>query len=187
MAQPGKRICVGAILGAHGVRGEVRIKCFTGRPEDVASFGVVETEDGAQRFTLKVTRNIKEGVAATLSGITGRDAAQALKGFRLYVPRSALPELPAEEDEYYFADLIGLAVRWVEGPQEEGKVIAVHNFGAGDLIEVALAQDRSGAKPQTLLLPFESDVVTEVNVAEGYMRVLLPQEVTQEVTEEAEE
>jgi len=176
---PESRVCVGAIVGAHGVRGEVRIKSFTGRPKDVGAFGPVETEDGKRRFTVKVTRNVKEGVAASLSGITDRDAAEALKGLRLYVPRSALPVLPEAEDEYYLADLIGLAVRWADGPQEEGKVIAVHNFGAGDLIEVALAAG-SGAKPQTLLLPFERKVVTQVNVAGGYISVLLPREVTEE-------
>lgn len=179
MALSESRVCVGAVLGAHGVRGEVRIKSFTRRPEDVASFGPVETEDGARRFTVKVTRQVKDGVAASLSGISDRDAAQALKGCRLYVPRSALPELP-EEDEYYLADLIGLAVRWTDGPQEEGKVIAVHNFGAGDLIEIELAAPDAGPEPQTLMLPFERDVVTQVNVAEGYMTVLLPQEAVKE-------
>lgn len=176
---PQTRICVGAILGAHGVRGEVRIKCFTGRPEDVAAFGPVETEDGARRFTLKVTRSIKEGVAAALSGVADRDAAEALKGTRLYVPRSALPVLPADEEEYYLADLIGLAVRWIDGPQAQGKVIAAHNFGAGDLIEVEPAAT-PGGKQQTLLLPFEREVVTEVNVAEGYICVRLPREVSEE-------
>jgi 16S rRNA processing protein RimM len=169
-------------MGAHGVRGEVRIKCFTERPQDVGAFGPVETEDGQRRFTVKVTRSVKEGVAATLSGIADRDAAEALKGLRLYVPRSALPVLPAEADEYYLADLIGLAVRWVDGPEAEGKVVAVHNFGAGDLVEVALAEG-SGTKPQTLLLPFERKVVTQVNVAGGYISVLLPSEVSEEAEE----
>lgn len=176
---PQTRICVGAILGAHGVRGEVRIKCFTARPEDVAAFGPVETEDGLRRFTVKVTRSVKEGVAAALSGITDRDAAEALKGTRLYVARSALPDLPAEEEEYYLADLIGLAVRWIDGPEEEGKVISVHNFGAGDLIEVEVAAGLD-KKPQTLYLPFEHAVVIEVNVAQGYISALLPHEVSEE-------
>ena len=168
-------MCVGAILGAHGVTGQVRIKCFTGRPEDVASFGPVETEDGVRRFTIKVTRSLKEGVAASLSGIADRDAAEGLKGVRLYVPRAALPELPVEEDEYYLADLIGLAVRWVDGARPEGRIVAVHNFGAGDLIEIDPAAD--GEKRKTLLVPFEREVVTEVNVAQGHVKVLLPQEV----------
>ncbi len=169
-------------MGAHGVRGEVRIKCFTERPKDVDAFGPVETEDGKRRFTVKVTRSVKEGVAAVLSGITDRDAAEALKGLRLYVPRSALPVLPAEADEYYLADLIGLAVRWADGPEAEGKVVAVHNFGAGDLVEVALAAV-SGTKSQTLLVPFEREIVTQVNVGEGYISVLLPHEVSEEKEE----
>ncbi len=179
MAPPDSRICVGAIMGAHGVRGGVRIKCFTGRPMDVAAFGPVETEDRARRFTIRVIGSVKEGVSASLSGITDRGAAEALKGLRLYVSRSALPELPAEEDEYYLADLIGLAVRWIDGPSAEGKIIAVHNFGAGDLIEVAMAEG-SGMKQPALLVPFDREVVTHVNVAEGYVRVLLPQEVSEE-------
>jgi len=178
LAEPANRVCVGAIIGAHGVSGQVRIKCFTGRPEDVASFGPVETEDGLRRFTIKVTRGLKDGVAASVSGITDRDAAEGLKGVRLYVPRAALPELPAEDDEYYLADLIGLAVRWVEGTRPEGRIVAVHNFGAGDLIEIELAED--GVKRKTLLVPFERDVVTEVNVVEGHVNVLLPQEVSEE-------
>ena len=89
-------------------------------------------------------RPVKEGVAAFLSGVTDRDAAEALKGVRLFVPRSALPELPAGEEEYYLADLIGLAVRWVDGPQAEGRIVAVHNFGAGDLIEIEPAATAAG-------------------------------------------
>lgn len=177
MPEPAKRVCVGAILGAHGISGQVRIKCFTGRPEDVASFGPVETEDGMRRFTIRVARGLKEAVAASLSGITDRDAAEALKGVRLYVPRAALPELPAEEDEYYLADLIGLTVRWVDGPRPDGRIVEVHNFGAGDLIEIELAE--SGIKRKTLLVPFEREIVTEVKVAEGYVNVLLPQEVSE--------
>ncbi|MEQ1887768.1 MAG: ribosome maturation factor RimM [Alphaproteobacteria bacterium] len=179
MAPPDSRVCVGAIMGSHGVRGDVRIKCFTGRPMDVAAFGPVETEDGARRFTIRVIRSVKEGVSASLSGVTDRSAADALKGLRLYVPRAALPELPVEEDEYYLADLIGLAVRWIDGPPVEGRIIAVHNFGAGDLIEVALAEG-SGAKQPALLVPFDREVVTQVNVAGGYVCVLLPQEVSEE-------
>jgi len=189
LARAESRVCVGAIMGAHGVRGEVRVKSFTQRPQDVGAFGPVETEDGQRRFTLKVTRSVKEGVAASLSGIADRDAAEALKGLRLYVARSALPMLPAEEDEYYLADLIGLAVRWADGPPQEGvkegKVVAVHNFGAGDLVEVELAGG-SAAKPQTLLLPFERQVVTQVNVAEGFITVVLPLEVSEEAGETEE-
>lgn len=183
MSAPENSICVGAIMGAHGVRGAVRIKSFTARPEDVGAFGPVETADG-RRFTVRVSRPVKEGVAAFLSGVTDRDAAEALKGVQLFVPRSALPELPAGEEEYYLADLIGLAVRWVDGPQAEGRIVAVHNFGAGDLIEIEPAAT-AGTKVQTLLAPFEREVVTQVNVAQGYVSVRLPQEVSEEAGEES--
>lgn len=174
-----KRICVGVILGAHGVRGEVRIKTFTARPEAVAALGAVENEDASRRFQLKVTRTIKEGVAAVVKGVTDRDTAEALKGSMLYVPRSALPPLEADADEFYLVDLIGLAVRWVEGPvEEEGRVLAVHNFGAGDLLEVAIGSE--GAKHRTLLLPFERETVPEVNVAAGYITAIPPIEVEED-------
>ncbi len=178
MTPPVQRVCVGAITGAHGVAGQVRIKCFTGQPEDVAAFGPVETEDGLRRFGIKVVRSLKDGVAAMLSGIVDRNAAEALKGVRLYVPRAALPALPVEDEEYYLADLIGLAVRWLDGPRAEGRIIAVHNFGAGDLLEIEMAD--AAEKRETLLTPFERDVVTEVNVAEGYVSVRLPQELDEE-------
>ncbi len=176
MPQSDTRVCVGAVLGAHGVRGEVRIKCFTQDPENIGALGKVETEDGARQFSLRVTRNVKEGVAASLSGITDRDAAEALKGARLYVPRSALPELAAEDEEYYRADLIGLAVRWQDDSRPEGEIVAVHNFGAGDLIEVALADGR----PRTILLPFSLEIVPEVNIAKRFVTVNPPPEFVDE-------
>lgn len=176
MTQSEPRVCVGVIIGAQGVRGEVRIKSFTANPEDIGALGPVETEDGGRRFTLKVTRGVKkDGVAASLSGVVDRDAAQALKGCKLYVARSALPQLANEE--FYRADLIGLAVRWADGRQSAAEVVAVHNFGAGDLLEVALTQDAGpGAvpTPRTLLLPFNREVVPEVNLAGGFVVINPP-------------
>lgn len=177
------RVCIGAILGAHGVQGLVRVKCFTDRPEDVGAYGPVETGDGARHFSMKVTQVLKDGVAAKLSGITDRDAAEALKGVSLYVPRSALPELAADE-AFYHADLIGLAVQWQDGPRPDGEIAGVYNFGAGDLIEVALAPE-PGRKPQSVMLPFNLEVVIEVRMgkgdAKGFVRVnpppgLMPEE-----------
>lgn len=176
------RVCVGAVLGAHGVRGEVRIKCFTQDPEDIGALGKVETEDGTRQFTLRVTRNVKEGVAASLSGIADRDAAEALKGARLYVHRSALPELAAKDEEYYQADLIGLTVRWQDGSRPDGEIVAVHNFGAGDLIEVALAD----GKPRTVLLPFNLEIVPEVNIAQRFVTVNPPPEFVDETPAKGE-
>lgn len=172
---PAARVCICAILGAHGVRGEVRLKCFTVRPGDVGAFGPVETGDGARRFTLKVTRSVKHALVASLSGITDRAMAEALKGVRLYVPRQALPEL-AGEGEFYHADLLGLSVRWLDGPRPAGEIVGVNNYGAGDVIEVALAAE-PGQKQRTVDLPFTLEVAPEVNLIEGFVRVNPPPEL----------
>lgn len=147
----------------------MRIKCFTAQPEDIGALGEVETGDGARRFTLRVRRSIKDGVAAALSGISGREAAQALKGVSLYIPRSALPELAPGAEEYYQADLIGLVVRWLDEPRPDGRIVAVHNFGAGDLIEVALDEPDGAGKSRTVLLPFNRAVVPELDIGKGFV------------------
>lgn len=167
---------MGAVLGAHGVRGQVRIRCFTERPEDIGAYGPVETEDGTRRFTLKVLQIKGDVVSVSLQGVNDRNAAEALKGVRLFVARSALPELKTEEDAFYLADLIGLKVRWMDGDRPEGRVTAMHNFGAGDLVEIEVP-GRAGARAESLMLTFEREVVREVNLAEGYILVLPPQEV----------
>jgi 16S rRNA processing protein RimM len=101
-----EKVCVGAIAGAFGVRGEVRLKSFTAIPEDLAKYAPLETEDGARSFSVKITRQIKNGLAARLSGISNKEDADAMRGTQLYVPRERLPSLP--DDEFYHADLIGL-------------------------------------------------------------------------------
>ena len=101
-----KRVCVGVVTGAHGVRGAVRLKSFTAEPEDVARYGPLEDESGERRFALRLIGGAKGVLIAAIAGIDDRDRAEALRGLRLYLPRSALP--PTEEEEYYHADLIGL-------------------------------------------------------------------------------
>ncbi|MEM9724690.1 MAG: ribosome maturation factor RimM [Pseudomonadota bacterium] len=152
------RVCVGAVAGAYGVRGEARLKPFTAKPEDIAAYGPVETEDGARRFTLRITRAIKGGLAARLSGVDTREQAEALKGVRLYVERTALPDLP-DEEEYYHADLIGIGVEDLSG-EPLGQVVAVWDFGAGDVLEVARARGK------TVYLPFTREAVPHLSVAE---------------------
>ena len=151
------RICVGAIAGAFGVRGEVRVKSFCVPPEAIAGYGPLTTEDG-RRFTLRLTRPVAGGLGARLSGVDTREAADALRGLRLHVDRAALPALP--DDEYYHADLIGLTVQ-DPGGAPLGTVRAVLNHGAGDLLEVA----RPGG--ETVLLPFTRAVVPTVDLAAG--------------------
>lgn len=155
------RVCVGAIAGAFGVRGEVRVKSFCSVPEDIATYGPLVTEDGARSFTLKITRPVKNGLAARLSGIGSKEAADALRGTRLYVDRDALPGLP--DDEFYHADLIGLRVLDTGGT-ELGRVRAVHNHGAGDLLELT-----GPAIKGAVLLPFTRDTVPTVDLDAGVL------------------
>ncbi len=155
----GARICLGQIGAPHGVRGEVRLHSFTAEPTAIATYGPLETEDG-RVFKIDNLRPAKHAFVAKLSGIDDRNAAERLANTKLYVPRARLPE-PAEANEFYHADLIGL--RAVDGTGKEcGTVVAVHNFGAGDLIEL---QPPDGA--QTELLPFDAATVPEVNVRGG--------------------
>ena len=156
MPEPEGHICVGAIAGAFGVRGEARLKSFCAEPEAIAEYAPLITEDG-RSFDLKITRAVKEGFAARLSGVPTREAVEALKGTRLYAPRERLPALP--DDEFYHADLIGLTVADTGGA-DLGKVRAVHDFGAGDVLDVV-----GGPKP--LMLPFTRAVVPTVDLAAG--------------------
>lgn len=151
------RVCVGAIAGAFGVQGEVRLKSFCTEPEDIASYGPLWSEDGTRQFKLKLTRPVAGGLGARLTGITTKEEADALKGVTLYVDRKRLPRLP--DDEFYHADLIGLEVR-DPGGKILGSVRAVHNHGAGDLLEI------SGAGTD-LLLPFTLAVIPTVDLAAG--------------------
>lgn len=152
-------ICVGALAGAHGVRGDVRLKSFCAVPEDIARYGPFTTEDGGGSFTLTLSKPIKNGFAARVTGITSREAAEALKGTRLYVPRDRLPDLP--DDEFYHSDLIGLEVVDTGG-QVLGKISAVHDHGAGDLLDVIL-KDRGGS----VMVPFLQEIVPTVDLAAG--------------------
>jgi 16S rRNA processing protein RimM len=154
----GARVCLGVVGAPHGVSGAVRIKSFTDEPKAVASYGTLEDESGAQRFTLRVTGSAKgEGmVIATLSGIADRDRAEALRGLRLYAPRAALP--PIAGDEFYHADLVGLVAELGDGTKL-GTVIAAHDFGAGDVLEIA----RDAGQP--VLVPFTRAAVPVVDLA----------------------
>ncbi len=155
---PDNRVCVGQIVGAIGVKGELRLKPFTQSPDAVAAYGPVTAEPGGVALELEVLRAVKDGVAARAKGIADRTTAEALKGKRLYVPRAALPA-PAE-DEFYHADLIGLRAEDAAGAVI-GRVTAVHNFGAGDILEI----ERIGASP--LLMPFTKATAPVVDMAGG--------------------
>ncbi|WP_299132934.1 ribosome maturation factor RimM [uncultured Amaricoccus sp.] len=148
-------VCVGAIAGAFGVAGEVRLKSFCAEPAAIASYAPLVTEDG-RAFGLRITRPITGAFAARLTGVATREQAEALKGTRLYAPRDRLP--PLGEDEFYHADLIGLAV-FDTGGARLGTVKAVLDHGAGDILELS----RPG-QPD-LLLPFTRAAVPTVDLA----------------------
>lgn len=153
------RVCVGAIGGAFGVKGEVRLKSFCAVAEDIASYGPLETEDGARAFDVLLTGVLKNALAAKLSGVTSKEAADALRGVRLFVDRARLPD--ADDEEYYHADLVGLLVVDTGG-QELGHVKAVLNHGASDILEIAAP----GLK-QPALLPFTLEAVPTVDLSAG--------------------
>ncbi len=161
------RICVGAIAGSFGVKGEVRLKSFCSEPTDIASYGPLFTEDGSRSFRVTLTRPVAGGLGARLSGISTKEEADALKGTSLFVDRSRLPA--PGEDEFYHADLLGLEVRDTGGVVL-GKVRAIHNHGAGDLIEVIRP-----APADILLIPFTRAAVPTVDVGAGRLIVDLPE------------
>ena len=161
------RILLGRIVAAHGVRGEVLVRSYADAPEDVGAYGRLAAPALGRELELRVLRVTAKGVIARVAGIADRNAAEALAGTDLYVERAQLPA-PAE-DEFYHADLIGLAAVSPDGV-EIGRVVAVHNFGAGDLIEVALAASR-----RTEHIPFNDRFVSEVDMAAGKIVVNLPE------------
>src|SRR5260370_3279237 len=132
-----ERICVAQIGGAHGLRGEVKLKSFPGDPMAGADYGTLTSEDGAASFEIEALRPAKGHLVARFRGIEDRASAERLANVRLFVPRERLPALTA--DEFYHADLIGLSAVKADGT-EVGTVVAVHRFGAGEILEHAPAR-----------------------------------------------
>ena len=162
-------ILVGAITGAFGVKGEVRLKSFCATPEDIVLYAPLTSGEGKE-FDLKITRPVKGGFAARLSGVRYKDQADALRGTELYANRAKLPALP--DDEFYHSDLIGLQV-FDTGGAALGQVATVQNHGAGDILEI------KGEK-QALLLPFTQEIVPTIDLASGRVIVDPPGELDDE-------
>lgn len=170
---PRDRVCLAAVAGAHGVRGLVKLKTFTEVPGDALAYGPLEDEAGSRRFeiALKGSAGGKAGdlLLVEISGVEDRTAAEALRGTRLFVARDALPEI-VEEETFYHADLVGLVAVELDG-RERGRVAAVHNFGAGDLLEIQ--PERGGS----FLLPFTKAAVPGVDLAAGRLTIAPPAEI----------
>jgi 16S rRNA processing protein RimM len=164
------RIRVARIGAAHGIRGEVKLWSFTEDPLAVTAYGPLETEDGARRFEIEAARPGKDFLVARLKGIADRTAAETLRNTDLFVRRDRLPPIE-EADTFYHADLVGLAAVGADGVAL-GTITAIHNFGAGDLIEIQPA-----AGGDALLLPFTDAVVPEIDLKAGRVVVVPPAEI----------
>lgn len=156
------RICLGAIVGVHGIKGEVKVKSFTEIESDIDKYGVLENEDGSKKFTIKVVGHSKELLRVKVKGCEDRNLAETLVGNGLYVDRAKLPEL--SEEEFYHVDLIGLDVK-SENSEVIGKVSSIDNFGAGDLLEIKM---NSGALE---VIPFTKQYVPTVSIKDGFIIV----------------
>ena len=163
-----KQICVARIGAAHGVRGAVKLWTFTEDPLAVLHYGPLAFKDGARTLVVTYAREARDHLVATLEGVTTRDDAEKLNGVELYIARDKLPA--TDDDEYYHADLIGLSAETTAG-EAIGRVSAIHNFGAGDVIEIAPPHG------PTMLLPFSNAVVPTVDIAGGRVVIELPGEI----------
>ncbi len=169
------QICIARIGAPHGVRGAVKLWTFTEDPFAVQSYGPLVTKDGARSFEVATAREAKGHLVATLKGIATREDAERLNGIELFIAREKLPA--TDQDEYYHADLIGLAAVTPAG-EPLGRVAAIHNFGAGDIIEIA---PPSGS---TMLLPFTNAIVPTVDLAGGRVVIELPDEIVGDTPED---
>jgi 16S rRNA processing protein RimM len=170
--QGADRLLVGEIGAAQGLKGEVRLRSYTQDPAEIAAYGPLQDETGAKLIEIEHVRVTPKAVIARVKGVTTREGAEALNGTKLYLARAALPA--REEGEWYVADLIGLDAVDTSGAPL-GTVVGVHNFGAGDLVEVAPANGG-----ETLLVPFTEAAVPEVDIENGRLVLVPPEELDED-------
>ncbi len=170
-AMTGKDVLLGAVIGALGLKGEVRVKTFTEVPDKFGAYGPLHSRDG-RKYVVANVRPAKDAAIVQFEGIVSREAAESLRGVELYVARNALPA--AEAHEFYHADLVGLRAEDNEG-RTIGRVIAIHNFGAGDVIEIE--RENGGG---TVMMPFTREIVPTIDMPEGRIVIAAPEEVEAE-------
>ncbi len=158
------RLCLGVIVGVHGIKGEVKVKSFTEIVEDIDQYGPLEDKSGSKKFNIKVTGYSKGILRVKIKGVDDRNLSESLIGTELYVSKSVLPEL--EEEEYYHADLLGLEVRLKDTNEIVGKIAGIYNFGAGDVLEIELKLTK-----KLEVIPFSKAYVPEVKIKDGYIIV----------------
>ena len=164
-------LLLGVIVGAKGIKGELKVKSFTENPEDIVAYGPLQDQSGKATYKLKVVGLSKGLPVVRIKGISDRNAAEALKGTELYVTRDRLPDTK-EEEEYYHADLIGLPVFFRDGTKF-GTILRLHDFGAGDMLEIV--PENKGDK-SAVLIPFTVEMVPEVDIAGGRIVVELSED-----------
>jgi len=164
-------ICIGAIKGVHGVRGQIRLLSFTEQAEDIFTYAPITDASGTRTFALSFRGMGNDHFIAAIEGVTTREEADKLKGTQLFIARDRLPE--EEEGEFYQADLEGLDVRDESGVSL-GRVIAMYDYGAGPFLEV------QPAKGKSFMVPFKDEFVPTVDVEAGYMIALLPSDWIEE-------
>lgn len=162
-------IQIGVIKGAFGIKGEVKVASFADDPVDIFSYGVLLDESGTPFFDARAHRPIKDGFAVYTDAVSTREDAEALKGKGLFITRDSLPE--PDEDDFYYTDLEGLAVKTVDG-KNAGTVIAIYNFGAGDMLEIQPPMPKSdvqknGKRPQSFYHPFTKRATPKVDIKKG--------------------
>lgn len=158
------RVCLGVIVGAHGIRGEVKVRSFTEDANDIGAYGVLTDKSGQKSFSVKVVGRSKDDLRVKIEECDDRNQAEALRGTELFVERCVLPE--TDDEEFYQTDLVGLEVK-TESGEFLGKVVAFYNFGAGDIVEIKIGQKLE-------MLPFNKDFVPEVCINKGYIIVREP-------------
>ena len=161
-----RKICVGLIAAAQGIRGFVRLRSFTDDPESIFKYKPLMSEDGQREFKIKFQGVSKDMFVASIDGVTDRNSAEALRGVQLFVERMKLPK--PKKGQYYDADLIGLLAKDGQG-KEFGKILAVHNYGAGPFLEIGTT------KKDSFMLPFTDACVPEVDTAKAYALIVPPE------------
>lgn len=157
-------VCVAVIAGAHGVHGAVKVKSYTQIPEDFSAYGPLLNENGEIILTPKNPRPVGNAFTMRSPEITSREQALAMKGVLLYVPRDSLPIIEDEDDFYYYSDLVGLDVKTSDG-KRAGTVKAVHEFGAGDMLEIQ--PPKSAEKQASWFHPFTKLAVPKIDLKAG--------------------
>jgi 16S rRNA processing protein RimM len=166
MGTPRDQVLVGVIVGAHGIKGEVKLKSFTSEPLSIGRYGPLQSASG-QKFEITKLKAAKDGFIASFKGVVDRNEAETLKGIELFVSREKLPKL--KDHETYAHDLMGLDV-FIEGGNKLGKLVGMPNYGAGDLLEVAVE-----GNTETVLIPFTSSFVPQTDFTTGKIIVNLPE------------